>query len=149
MSSDSTRGGFDPVGNFNFEVEIDGITNAIFSGVDGLNYEVEMIEYRDAANPLLPLYRPGHIKVGRVTLKGGYRCKLDLIDWIKKAEEGKLERKSISIWLSDNAGSRVKGWNLFNCMPTKWSVSSFDGKGNEIVIETIELVAEQIKMVNV
>ena len=37
----------DPYGNFNFRVEIDGITRAAFSEVTGLDSTIESTDYRE------------------------------------------------------------------------------------------------------
>lgn len=137
-----TRRAFDPVGNFNFFV--DGISTGVFSGVDGLSYEVEMIEYRDAENPTIPRFRPGLPKASRITLKRGFILGTDMNKWIEDISAGVYERKDATIQMMDNAGNVVASWNLFNCMPAKWSLAGFEGKGNSVVVETIELVVEEI-----
>ena len=137
-----TRRSFDPVGNFNFFV--DGISTGVFNGVDGLSYEVEMIEYRDAENPIVPRYRPGLPKASRITLKRGFILGTDMNKWIEDISAGTYERKDATIQLMDNAGNIVASWNLFGCMPAKWSLAGFEGKGNSVVVETIELVVEEI-----
>jgi phage tail-like protein len=141
-----TRRAFDPVGNYNFFV--DGISAGVFSGVDGLSYEVEMIEYRDAEFPLIPRYRPGLPKATRITLKRGFILSTDMNKWIEDISAGTYERKDATIQLMDNAANVVASWNLFGCLLSKWSVSGFDGKGGEVVYETLEMVVEEIHRVD-
>lgn len=138
-----TRRKMDPVGNYVFTVN--DITAGAFSGVDGLSYEIEMIEYRVSDNPMIPRYRPGLPKYGRITLKRGYVVNTEFNDWIEKVQSGIYERKDGSIELKDNAGNTVQRWNLFRCLPTKWNIGGLDGKGNEVVYESLELVVEEIK----
>jgi phage tail-like protein len=133
----------DPIGNYNFVV--DGISSGIFSNVEGLSYEVEMIEYRDAENPSQVRFRPGLPKASRVTLKRGFITGVDMNQWIEKISRGEYERKDGLIQLQDNAGNVVASWDLLRCMPAKWSLSGFEGKGTGIVVESIELVVEEIK----
>jgi phage tail-like protein len=137
-----TRRAFDPVGNYNFFV--DGISSGVFSGVDGLNYEVEMIEYRDASNPTIPRFRAGKPKGGRITLKRGFILSVDMNKWIEDISAGKYERKDATIQLMDNTGEVVSSWDLYGCLPSKWALGGFDGKGGEVVYETIELVVEEV-----
>jgi phage tail-like protein len=133
----------DPVGNYNFVV--DGISSGVFSNVEGLSYEVDMIEYRDAENPSQVRFRPGLPKASRVTLKRGFITGIDMNQWIEKISVGEYERKDGLIQLMDNAGNVVASWDLLRCMPSKWSLSGFEGKGNGVVVESIELVVEEIK----
>jgi phage tail-like protein len=43
----------DPYKNYNFRIEIDGITVAGFSECTGLSSEVEIIEYREGGDDLV------------------------------------------------------------------------------------------------
>ena len=133
---------YDPLGNYNFYV--DGITVGSFAGVDGLSYEIEMIEYRVSDEPMLPRYRPGLPKYGRITLKRGYVVNTEFNKWIQDVQKGDYERKDGHIELCDNAGNAVATWDLHRALPTKWTVGGFDGKGTEVVYETLELVVEEI-----
>ncbi len=137
------RKNLDPIGNYQFEVE--DITAGKFAGVDGLSYEVEMIEYRVSDAPMTPRYRPGLPKYGRITLKRGYIASADFNKWITDVQKGVYERKNGAIWLCDNAGNRVKGWALDRCLPAKWTLSGLDGKGNENIFESLELVVEEVR----
>jgi len=139
----SARRSFDPVTNFSFEVE--GITQGKFAAADGLSYEIEMIEYRVSDEPMLPRYRPGLPKYGRITLKRGYVLNPALNEWIAQVQAGNYERKDGSIVLLDYYGEEVRRWNLLRCLPTKWSIGSLDGKGTEALMESIELVVEEVK----
>lgn len=136
---------FDPVGNFHFVVEVDGLIAGKFSSVDGLSYEVEMVEYRVSDQPMLPRYRPGTAKYGRITLKRGYVENTTFNDWLQQVQEGTYKRLNLSITLQDNAGNQVAGWNLFRCLPAKWSIGNLDGKGNEALYESLELAVEEIR----
>lgn len=138
---------FDPVGNYAFSVELDGITAAQFSAVDGLSYECELIEYRVSEAPNLPRFRPGTAGFGSVTLKGGVIDSTELVDWIARCQAGIYERKDITINVYDNAGHGVVGWNLFRCLPSKWSITSLDGKGNDVSFRSIELRVEEARRV--
>ena len=138
------RYGLDPVGNYNFYV--DGISLGIFSAVEGLSVEVEMIEYRVSDQPNIPRYRPGTTKYGRITLKRGFLPNFDFILWMEDITSGLYERKDAGIQLQDNAGNINMIWNLYRCLPSKWSLGGFDGKGNEVIAESIELAVEEITL---
>jgi len=137
----------DPVGNYNFRVEIGGVSVAHFMSCDGLSIEQEVIEFQMGSDPLLRK-RPGRVKYGDVTLKKGYVASTVLNDWIEQARcgNGQYERKNMSIILHDNsdpgAGGEIKRWNCFECFPKSWKISTLDGKGNDVLTEEVTIVVE-------
>ena len=138
----------DPIGNYNFRVEIGGVDAGHFQSVDGLSIENEVIEYQNGDDPLLRK-RPGRVKYGDVTLKKGYVASTVLNDWIEAARlgNGQYDRKDMSIILCDNtnpedSGSEIKRWNCFECFPKSWKVSSMDGKGNDVLVEELVFTME-------
>ena len=140
----SRRKDLDPLGNYNFKVEIDGLVSGHFSAVEGLTREIEMIEYRVSDDPMTPRFRPGLPKYGRITLKRGYLANWDIYQWMMNVQAGRYEHKDVTIILHDNAGGYTDFWTLLRCLPTKWSTSGLDGRGTDALYESIELVVEEI-----
>ena len=139
-----------PVSNYSFRVEIEGVDVGSFSQVDGLSIEQEVIEYQNGDDPLLRK-RPGRVKYGDITLKRGYIASSVLNDWIETARSGNgnYERKNVSIILEGNSGptsgsgtSEIKRWNLFEAFPKSWKLAPLDGKGNDVLTEEIVIVIE-------
>ncbi len=56
---------------------------------------------------------------------------------------GKVTRRNGSIILLDTEGNEKIRWNFFNAWPTKWDAPDFSAKGNDVVIETLELANEE------
>lgn len=136
----------DPVGNYNFRVEIGGVDAGAFNAVDGLSVEQEVIEYQNG-DDVLVRKRAGRVKYGDITLKKGYITTTVLNDWIEAARcgNGDYSRKEMSIILCDNAmpdGGEIKRWNCFECFPKSWKMSSLDGKGNDVLTEEMVIVIE-------
>ena len=52
MGADNRRD-FDHIGQFNFIIEIEGLTAGRFKAVDGLDSETEVIEYQDGDDLIL------------------------------------------------------------------------------------------------
>ena len=52
MAGDNRRA-HDHIGQFNFKMEIDGVTQAAFRNVEGLDSETEVIEYQDGDDMIL------------------------------------------------------------------------------------------------
>lgn len=137
----------DPIGNYNFKVEIDGVDAGHFTAVDGLSIEQEVVEFQNGDDPLTRK-RPGRVKYGDITLKKGYIATTILNDWIEAARcgHGDYTRKDMSIVLHDNTdpdqGGEIKRWNCFECFPKSWKMSSLDGKGNDVLTEEMVIVIE-------
>ncbi|MBQ1926401.1 MAG: phage tail protein [Proteobacteria bacterium] len=158
MAEESHRN-IDPVVSYAFIVQIEGIAVARFNGVDGLSYEVEMIEYRDSESPNLPQFRQGRRKPGRVTLKRGILVggNTDLLTWIRQVEKGSIQPRNIAISIGNYGGPGAGGpgiheakgpstWLLYDCKPTKWSMGNLDGNSNSPLIESLELVVSSVSV---
>ena len=143
---------YDPLVNYAFKVEMGDLQVARFNGVDGLNYEVEMIEYRDSANPNLPHYRQGRRKPVRVTFKRGVLVNgnVDLLTWLQEVEAGAISPKDITVTVGayglkeTEANGNQNFWILHECMPAKWSLGALDSNSNSALIESLEVVASYV-----
>lgn len=140
-----------PYSNLNFIVLIDGQEAAAFSEVSGLDSENTPIEYRegaDATNAMRKL--PGVEKYSNVTLKRGITGSMTLWNWRKEVRDSTSTvppRKEVTIKLLNEKGDRNKPamtFRLRNAWPTKITGPSLSAKGNEIAIESVELVHERL-----
>ena len=134
----------DHIGQFNFKVEIEGVTVGAFRNVEGLDSETEVVEYQDGDDIILRK-RPGRTKYSNLTFKRGYVNTDELWQWRKKVIEGKVERKSGSVILCADDGSEIMRYNFFESWPCKWKGFSLDGKGADVTVEEIELAVEKIE----
>lgn len=132
----------DHIGQFNFRVEIDGVTQGAFKAVEGLDSETEVIEYQDG-HDLILRKRPGRTKYSNITFKRGYIATDEFWQWRKKVMEGHVERKSGSVILLNDAGEEVMRYNFFEAWPCKWKGFSLDGKGSDVAVEELEMVVER------
>ena len=145
MAADNRRE-FDHIGQFNFIVELEGLTVGRFKAVDGLDSETEVVEYQDGEDLRLRK-RPGRTKFSNVVLKRGYADKAmdELWEWRKTVMEGKVVRKSGSIILLNDHGKDIARYNFFEAWPCKWKGWDLDGKGTDVAIEELELAVEWIE----
>jgi len=135
----------DGVGNFNFKVEIEGVTQGAFRNVEGLDSETEVIEYQNGDDIVLRK-RPGRTKYSNITLKRGYVTSPELWEWRKKVINGLIERKSGSIiLLGDDSQKEWARYNFYEAWPCKWKGFTLDGKGTDVNVEEIELACEKIE----
>lgn len=134
----------DPFKNFRFLVEIDGITQAGFREVTVSDSTQEPIEYREGDDPPTVQKLPGLIKYGNVSLKWGITDSLDLYNWRKQVEDGDMKgaRKNMAIVGLDDQANPVTRWEISAAWPTKYDAPSLNATGNEIAIETLEIVHE-------
>ncbi len=120
-----------------------------FSDVSGLTQETQPIEYRDGlmSGNTVPLKRPGLKKVNNITLKRGIVEKNnDLFNWFNNNGAPNVERRDITISLLNDEGNPVMVWNISQAWPIKLEGPGLKATGNEVAIESIELVHEGISL---
>jgi len=132
----------DPYRNFNFLVELDGITQAGFTDCSGFGASTDPIEYREGGENKTPRKLPGLTKFTNITLKWGLTDSRELYDWYRDVVNGKIQRKNGSIIVLDLEGNEKVRWNFLNAWPTKWDAPDFSAKGNDIAIDMLELAVE-------
>jgi phage tail-like protein len=137
----------DPYRNFNFLVEIDGITQAGFSDCTGMGSNTDPIEYREGGFDRTVHKLPGQPKYNNIVLKWGLTDSRELYEWYRDVTKGKIVRKSGSIILLDLDGTEKVRWNFFEAWPTKWTGADLSAKGTDVAIETLELAHEKIERV--
>jgi phage tail-like protein len=136
----------DPFRGYNFKLEIDGISRNGFRECSGLDATTAPVDYREGTekgNIVRKL--TGLNSHSNITLKWGTTDDHSLWDWRDKVIQGKTERKNGSVILMDEAGEEKKRWNFVEGWPTKWTGPSFNATGNEVAIETLEIVTEGVK----
>jgi phage tail-like protein len=135
----------DPEFNFNFRVEIDGITRAAFHDVTGFDSTIDVIEHREGGDNLTPRKLPGMTKHANIVLKWGLATDRQLYDWHIAAVDGDVQRKNGSIVLLDRRGQEVMRWNFFAAWPSKWDGPDLNAEGNDVAIQTLELTHEGVR----
>ena len=74
-----------------------------------------------------------------------------IYEWYKKCNpnqgsksDWKSELKDASLTVYDQEGTPIMRWQIKQCYPCKYSVSSLNASATEIVTETIELVPQEV-----
>jgi phage tail-like protein len=137
----------DPFRNFNFLVEIDGISQANFIECSGLDATTEVIETREGGNNTTVSKLPGKTTYTDITLKWGMTASNELWLWRQAVIDGAVAqmRRNGSIVLYDLTNkNEVARWNFFNAWPSKWDGPALNAKGNDIAIETLVISHEGI-----
>lgn len=135
-----------PYRNNRFVLEIDGVARAGFSTANLPENSTEEIEYRegDEKRPT-PRKLSSLNSYGNLTLEGGTaRDAMALFEWRKLVENGKVDeaRTTIAVSLLDEEGSTGARWEFRNAWPRQYDAPDLDGSGNEVAIESVEIVHE-------
>lgn len=138
-----------PLPKFHFQVKWDDAEVA-FQEVSGLDMEAQPIEYRAGNNPVFaPVKMPGLQKFGNITMKKGVFIKDNaLFDWFKDIKMNVIKRKAVTISLLDESHAPTMVWKLKNAFPTKITGTDLKADGNEVAVESIEIVHEGMTIEN-
>lgn len=137
----------DPYVNYNFLVEIDGITRAAFQDCTGFDSTIDVIEHREGGENTTLRKLPGMTKYSNIVLKRGITDDQELYKWHREAIKGNLDRRNGSIVLLDRAGQEVSRWNFVRAWPSKWDGPDLNAEGNDVAVETLELAHEGVERV--
>jgi phage tail-like protein len=136
----------DPFPNFNFLVELDGITRAAFHECSGFDSTVEVIEYNEGGT-LYSSKLPGRVKFANIMLKRGMTADLELYNWHLSVVQGQTVRKNGSILLLDRSGNLVARWDFTQAWPTKCSSPDLNAEDSKIAFDNYEIVCTTLQRV--
>ena len=145
-----------PLPKFHFQVDWGG-TLIGFTEVSGLDVETEVIEYRNGASPEYhKTKQPGMTKYSNITLKRGtFKSDNEYYNWWKETKlfeegnsTGSIYRRDLTIKLLDENHEPVVVWKVKRAWPSKIQSTDLKADGNEIAIETMELVHEGLVVQN-
>jgi phage tail-like protein len=136
-----------PLPKFHFQVEWGG-TKIGFTEVTGLEVTTDVIEYRDGVSPEFhKIKMPGMQKFSNITLKRGkFKSDNQFYDWWNTQQMNTVERRDLTISLLNENHEPVFVWKVKNAWPIKVNATDLKADGNEVAIETIELVHEGLTM---
>jgi phage tail-like protein len=148
-----------PYGAYNFVVEITTGTLKLtvqFMECSGLDSENMLIEYREGTDQatlgsgafnrkLIGLER-----YANVTLRRGVTDSTELWTWRKNVRDAvdNAQRADVTIRLRDEKHQPKVSWQLQNAWCSKLTGPTFNAKGNELAIETMELVCDRMFLID-
>lgn len=145
-----------PLPKFHFQMEWGG-TKIGFTEISGLDVETEVIEYRHGASPeYIKTKQPGMQKYSNITCKrGSFQSDNEYFDWWKETkmfqegnETGSIYRRDLTISLLNENHEPIMVWKVKNAWPTKIQSTDLKADGNEVAIESMELVHEGLVIQN-
>jgi phage tail-like protein len=138
-----------PLSKFHFQVDWSG-TNIGFTEVSGLDISNDVIEYRDGSSPeYSKIKMPGQRKFSNISLKRGmFKSDNDFYTWFNTINMNTVERRDITISLLDETMAPVVVWKVKNAWPSKITPTDLKADGNDVAIESLEIVHEGITIQN-
>lgn len=135
----------DPYSVFNFVIEVNGTQVGGFSEVAGLSAETETEDFRegginDYVHKLAKLS-----KYSNLTLKRGITDRQELWQWHQDVLNGIIERRTVSVILQNQSAEEKWRWVFYDAYPVKWSSSDLSATGNNVAVESVELVHHGMK----
>lgn len=147
MANNVTRD--DPYRSFNFRVEIDGTPIASFSEVSGLGVDGVPIDYREGLDPNNSVRKlVGLRKVSPLNFKRGY-TKERSVFWdmyVLTATGQSTARRNGTVVLRDEAQNDVLFFHFTGGFINKVEGAHMLASGNEVAIESAEMVIETLTM---
>lgn|SRR5579863_10517944 len=136
----------DPYRDYNFKLEIMGVTEGHFTECSGMGAKVQALSYREGGLSQVVHRLPGRVEYSDITLRYGLTTSKELWDWFMTAVQGNVQRKNVSIVLLDTSGvQEVIRWNLINAWVAEWRGARLDALGHEVAIESVTLVFDTLE----
>ena len=134
----------DPYRSYRFSIEIDGITEALFTEVTGIEASYDVIEFRSGDMSAGYWKLPGLLQNPTLTLKQGTTDNMEIFEWFKgePGMTGTVERKDVTIKAVDETNAELAVWTFYDAWPCKYTASDFNASESAVVIETLELAYE-------
>ncbi len=138
-----------PIPVYHYRVTIDGDDSLAFSEVSGLGIEYETTTYKDGMSfKTGAKHIPGQPTPPKLTLKKGIvKNGKQLYDWINSTSLNTVNKKDIQIDLLNEESHPVVTWQVLNAFPTKLDAPSLEATSSDVAIETLELMANDLKVI--
>ena len=133
----------DPYRSFNFELVIDNIPTGAFSECSGLTAEGDAVDYREGTDRQANVRKlVGLRKYANIALKRGYTQDTSLWIWYGNIRDGIADRRNVTIVLLNEQRLPVLRWHAERAWINKIEGPAFKASGNEVAIESLEIVHE-------
>lgn len=138
-----------PLPKFHFQVDWGGARIG-FTEVTGLKVTTEPIEYREGdSKEYNKIKMPGMQKFDNITMKRGtFQGDNDFYTWWNTVALNTIDRRDLTITLLNEAHEPVIVWKVKRAWPTVVESTDLKSDGNEVAIESIEIVHEGLTIQN-
>jgi phage tail-like protein len=142
----------DPLVGFQYRIDVAGQVTGYFTECSGLGSEHELIEHKiinEQGNEEIRML-PGRLKWDQIKLKRGITDKMDIWDWRKLVEEGKMSeaRTNGSVFMLNQEQQPIAEWTFENGWPMKVTGPELKADSNAYGVEELTIVHEGIRRVS-
>lgn len=136
---------FDEATSSSFLIEVDGLTIGRFTEVSGLSINIDVEEYKEGGENGFVHKFPGRMTWPNITFKKGVTSDDAFMKWVQAsvgtgaASSGKVARSTAAITLLSPTGKRLRGWNIVDAFPVRWTGPNFSSSSSEVVMEELEI----------
>ena len=134
----------DPYRTFRFRVEFDHVQHGGFSRVKGLVRETKVDPHREGG------VNDFEHKLASVTTFGNLILEHGLADdylwnWHEDVIQGRIQRRTVTLGLHNEADEEVWRWIFDAAFPVKWSGADLDASASQLLVESVELAHHGFK----
>lgn len=128
-----------------FLVEVDGAPVGRFSECQGLEVELSVETFEEGGVHGFVHKLPGRLTWPNLVLTRGTTWDNALFEWFNRAagdgfvKDRKVVRETVAVTLLSSSGKRLRGWNLFDAMPVKWTGPDLSTGTDEVTTERLEV----------
>lgn len=127
----------DPYRSFRFQVEFDQVQHGGFSRVKGISRETKVETYREGGVNDHEHKLASLTSYGNITLEHGLGDDF-LWRWHQDVVDGRVQRKTLTVVLLDEAGNEKWRWLIERAFPVKWAGSDLEGASSQVFVESVE-----------
>ncbi|CAN5548961.1 hypothetical protein BH10ACT8_BH10ACT8_28730 [soil metagenome] len=133
--------GTSPALSLRFDVRIDGVAVASFSGCSGLAASYEAFEWQEGGDNGTVVQLPGRLSYTPVQLSRAVDSESGaLAAWFSQQQQSPA-RRTVMIQLYDGNGTLVTHWKLTGAWPVRYTGPTLTttAEGNAVAVEVLEL----------
>ena len=135
-------------GKYRFRVEIDGIQQAGFREVEGIEVNIEAQEYREGTDPHLSFEKiPGLVRYTPIVLKSAITPNMELFNWIYQVIQGKIVKKNMAVIVVDREGNDAFRVEFNGAWPSGWRLGKPDSHSSSPLIEELTIQYDSLRRV--
>ena len=130
-----------------FQVVIPGIdTIGMFKECEGLEVEIEVLEYAEGGNYEFVHKFPGRARYPNLRLSRGLTKEDNFLKWLM-ATKTQAERKEVTIKLLEGRGQVARQWTFADAFPVRWTGPNLSAGSAAAADESLEIAHSGLKLV--
>lgn len=140
-------GPLDPAAEWKFHLELDGMLGASFAECSGIKADREVVTVKEGGRNNIVHKLPGRTTYGDITLRKGVTFSIELWEWmVDGIDNGKVDRRDLTIiHYSHYFNLPARWYDIHNCYPIAWELSSLRTDSNGLAMESLTLTFERFE----